>query len=36
MKSNTLVRYSNTDDFVKMELLKRNFNAKFTIQRLLL
>ena len=33
IESNTLIRDSNTNDFVKMELLNRNFNAKVTIQR---
>ena len=31
IESNTLIRDSNTNDFVKMELLNRNFNAKVSI-----
>ena len=31
--SNTLIRDSNTNDLVEMELLNRNFNAKVTIAK---
>ena len=33
IESNTLIKDSNTNDFIKMELLNRNFNADATIKK---
>ena len=34
IESNTLLKDSNTNDFIKMELLNRNFNADTTIKKI--